>query len=813
MFATIYNPYSEQTPLAVCEHVPTTDRRRFFVDVDSKDSKNHVSPADFDILDWLPIYNAALFASLPESLRHIYVESTDWKALALPIDKLKQWHVEPKNQNWAQVDWHTSIVLESRSMDDPNPCAVRTYHVIYPFLFVTEAEARTIREGIRDKAGELPYADYPQTLRAPFCDRPAEGGRGMLGRPFDYHCLCNEHGESLSGYPSFLLPTDIRVFGDVRGYKKFFSAAVWALASLRWPLFACCFDLDLPNDVALPDLDPEATTDAWRRAPCFFDPKKLEALLSTCASLDQDVRDDAVIVYMNSCFAYINASSPPTYVVKMPPSESKKPSLTMLSGTAFRAMASMKIKSTSVSEGEDGKRRKTGRMKSISAIWEQSYRRRSVDRLAYRPKKKQPDRILNTYPGRRFHKSQLAECEGYTCMGFGLINYLEHILNVWCASNFEHFKYVLSWMASVYKNPGQGLDTTLVLIGPEGCGKSTPARPLGLLLGDTFWETSQPLDVVGRFSGHLCQISFVIVNELDHLTDEQAAVFRGLVTDNTKRFEWKGLMTVLDKEHPFNFIITSNGVNKNVFRTSPQSRRLVILDCQYYHMIKDPLYFAKMIGFFGCGENSDGQMRGVKCIGQLFNNIDIDGFNSRDIPLTDLLREQKLMSMPPEHLFIKEAMDTQRFVEKDPGNGMISWHYWAPLNGLTEKLHTIYAWYLQWCNNRKHNKPCSIPTFASTIKTAIPSSYCFKSSIPDDGEEYMALPGSDDAKDQFYRLYVGVEATGQRVWDPARAQELMSDVEKPWVHIKPEFVHNLLYTHNPLKLAKAEDALIIPNSP
>jgi hypothetical protein len=67
----------------------------------------------------------------------------------------------------------------------------------------------------------------------------------------------------------------------------------------------------------------------------------------------------------------------------------------------------------------------------------------------------------------------------------GAERYFSHIWNVIACQDKEKYDYIVKWMAHLVQKPHVKLETILVLLGGQGCGKGYMVQTLAAVIGKT----------------------------------------------------------------------------------------------------------------------------------------------------------------------------------------------------------------------------------------------------------------------------------------------------------------------------------------
>jgi hypothetical protein len=258
--------------------------------------------------------------------------------------------------------------------------------------------------------------------------------------------------------------------------------------------------------------------------------------------------------------------------------------------------------------------------------WLKHPNRRTYDRVVFSPKR-EIDRAYNLWRG-----------YGVTPRpGNAHQVFLDHTLDVICDGDKQVYDYVIKWLARSFQYPDQPGEVAIVLRGGMGVGKSRWAEWVARPWGRHALTVTSPGHLVGNFNAHLRDICFLFAEEAFYAGDKRhESVLKALITERMAMFEAKGV----DAEQQPNYLHIVMASNQDwVVPTGRDERRYLILDVSAKHRT-DFAYFQRFM------EPLKGD--GAANLLHYLLNLDLTGYNVRDVPKTKGLRDQKLHSMPPE---------------------------------------------------------------------------------------------------------------------------------------------------------------------
>ena len=194
-------------------------------------------------------------------------------------------------------------------------------------------------------------------------------------------------------------------------------------------------------------------------------------------------------------------------------------------------------------------------------------------------------------------------------------------------------RYVLCWFAWKIQNPGLVPGTIVILIGHKGIGKNSVAEPIVRMFGAHGAVYDDPEQVAGRFTDHLMDKCFVVLDEALFSGDpRQADRIKARVTATTCTFEGKGLKPVQGFNRAAYVLLTNH---KHAWQATWDERRAAVVnfsdalrtDRQFwdaYHASFTDEGTAQLLGFLQA--------------------LDVADFNPRVIPQSQALREQQALT-------------------------------------------------------------------------------------------------------------------------------------------------------------------------
>lgn len=230
--------------------------------------------------------------------------------------------------------------------------------------------------------------------------------------------------------------------------------------------------------------------------------------------------------------------------------------------------------------------------------------------------------------------------QGFACtakLGDKHESFLRHTRDNICSGDEAVYTYLLRWMARAVQHPDSPGQVAVALRGGQGTGKSFWAKTFGSLFGPHFMQISDPKHMVGSFNAHLRDCVVLFGDEAFYAGDNKhKAILKALITEEYNTIEGKGV----DAETAPNYVHLILASNSNwMIPADSEERRYLVLDVGEAHM-QDHAYFEAI--------RADLDDGGREALLHFLMTLDVRGFNVRDFPRTDALREQKLLSMTPE---------------------------------------------------------------------------------------------------------------------------------------------------------------------
>lgn len=293
------------------------------------------------------------------------------------------------------------------------------------------------------------------------------------------------------------------------------------------------------------------------------------------------------------------------------------------------------------------------------------------------------EREFNTWTG--FQATLLDPVEASP----GLQVILDHIRDVWCSGNLEHYDYILSWFKIIFTNPSFKSKVAVVLKSSDkqiGKGILINEFLIPLVFGEKYSMSIMGLkDVTAKFNETLMNKMFINCDELSTVEGGYHSSFNTLktaISDKKITIELKGGRKFVYPNY-CNFMMCTN--HDFTINVEIGDERYFMLDCSPIHK-GDFTYFKKLADLF-TQDIADEFFTYI----HYFNNKTDD---IRNIPSTDLKRSMTICSLESPVRFL---LDIQN---KD---------YDPCFDHNTVSGSELYAGYKDWCNE------CNEKVRSSTI--------------------------------------------------------------------------------------------------
>jgi Family of unknown function (DUF5906) len=275
-----------------------------------------------------------------------------------------------------------------------------------------------------------------------------------------------------------------------------------------------------------------------------------------------------------------------------------------------------------------------GKIKTLNwgERWYQDKNRRTFGGLEFYPDSDQPSphkNYMNLWRG--FSIKPDAKAGTYHI-------FKDHLLTNVCNGDKALFTYIFAWFAQMMQRPRERVGTSLIFKGKQGTGKTKIGEVFGSLIDSHYFLVDDPQYIVGHFNAHMASCLLLQAEEAVWAGDKKAeGRLKSLVTSNIQMIEAKGIDPIR-MDNYVRLIMTSN--EDWVIPAGIEERRFAVFDvCD--RVKRNFQYFKEMDEELNAG--------GREALLADLLSFDLSTIELRNIPKTDALLEQKLLSLGHVH--------------------------------------------------------------------------------------------------------------------------------------------------------------------
>jgi hypothetical protein len=373
---------------------------------------------------------------------------------------------------------------------------------------------------------------------------------------------------------------------------------------------------------------------------------------------------DAVAI-MNATFAFAHNWGGEALLVQFRPDGS----LTAISEEQLKkSLANRRVEITS----DDGTKKS---YINLAKYWLMNSQRREVDLVAFSPEGKRITAHVHSINLWRGFAKQPQKGRWRRMR--------KHIYKVVCRCDKKKFKYLIRWMAHAVQHPETAPGSVPVLrSASEGAGKTMVIQWMADIFGEHAIMLNDAEQLIGTFTDHLENKSFVGVNEPGFPGDHKAAgKLKSMITDSEWMIngKYRAIHRVPNIAH---FMFSTN--RDWAIPAGNKARRWLMLDVDERHA-DDEAYFAPI--------RRETENGGIEAMLYDLLRVDLSRFNSWNVPKTAALREQQLLSASTITRWAVDTVNVGITTSGAHGAVTLSW-------GWLDR-RTLYEAYCLWCKNMR----------------------------------------------------------------------------------------------------------------
>jgi hypothetical protein len=281
---------------------------------------------------------------------------------------------------------------------------------------------------------------------------------------------------------------------------------------------------------------------------------------------------------------------------------------------------------------------------TIAEIWFAYTERRKVDNVIFVPRPEEHIEqneypSFNLYRGAGVTRAQAKRwADTHPNWLAQLQPWLDHVEQILCRGNKDHTAYLLGWVSSVVQKPWIKTGVGVVLQGQQGSGKSLFVDGIGQIIGtEHYLPVHDPKDVLGDYT-HLLRACILLFMDESLWAGDKASEqqLKKLITQPQHRVHEKFLSSVMVASF-LNLIFATN--NDWAVPVEASDRRFFALtvDDKYAgrQTAEAKAYFDKLCAV------------PIEAVAHYLYEFQLADFNPREIPATELQRDQKFRSFDP----------------------------------------------------------------------------------------------------------------------------------------------------------------------
>lgn len=373
-------------------------------------------------------------------------------------------------------------------------------------------------------------------------------------------------------------------------------------------------------------------------------------------------------------------------------------------------------------------------------IWAQNAERKCRDVARFDPSgQSDPNRVLNLFKGIAISREMAEAYQPPEPLEQMVAPILDHLRDVTCNGDLAAFEYFVSWQASVLQNLGKPSGVAVLIIGPQGAGKSCSFEHLKRIIGRKSFLVVHSLEhLTGQFAcDDILTNIFTLLEECtSDKSAKQSSIMKNLLMAMERPFEPKYVTRTVMDNH------TTYGGTTNLMdaiHIEWHDRRWLILQIngKWAALREDPERREEQQAYFD-------RFLAVPAIAwaKYLYARDLARFDIRNPPCTQSKRDQKLTNLDALDSFVQEMLN-QSFVPSLPLGVRVNMT--RPWQLSKDELWTQFS-HWQAENSRHHRKGCKSNRVLlfNMLRTQVDAK-----DLLVDGRDFLAFPNLVQMRQAF----------------------------------------------------------------